>query len=82
VTKFILQAASTLENTQVIWLTLPKQENKRKASQHFKILSRFNQSHQLTANYALFVVALRESVGGRSIDQGDVNLFNHTTRRS
>ena len=56
---FLLRAESTLEITngeqralrkfsaswsQVIWLTLSKEDNRRKAMQHVKILSRFNHS--------------------------------------
>ena len=42
---------------QVIWLTPPKQDNRRKAREHVKILSLFNQFQafpQFTANCALF----------------------------
>ena len=75
-----MRAASTLEITngvflrQVIWLTPSKQDNRRKARQHVKIVSQFNHSQQLTVNYALFDMpfdakllhlASRESVGGR-----------------
>ena len=57
VINFLMRAASTLEITngeqralrkfsaswnQVIWLTLSKKDNRRKAMQHVKILSRFN----------------------------------------
>ena len=37
---------------QVIWLTSSKQDNRRKARKHVKILSRLNHSQKLTANYA------------------------------
>ena len=37
-------------------VTPSKQDNRRKARQHVKILSRFNHSQQLTANYALFSI--------------------------
>ena len=39
---------------QVIWLTPSIQDNRRKARKHVKILSRFNHSQKLAANYALF----------------------------
>ena len=39
---------------QVVWLTLLKLDNRRKARQHDKTLSLFNHSKWLTANYALF----------------------------
>ena len=39
---------------QIIWLTPSKLDNRRKARQHVKILSRFNHPQQLTANHALF----------------------------
>ena len=39
---------------QVISLTLSKQDNRHKARQHDKGLSRFNHSQWLIANYALF----------------------------
>ena len=37
-------------------VTPSEQDNRRKARQHVKILSRFNHSQQLTANYALFSI--------------------------
>ena len=51
---------------QVIWLTLSKQDNRRKARRHNKALSRLNYAlFNMPFAAKLFHLASRESVGGR-----------------
>ena len=54
---------------QVIWLRLSKQDNRRKARQHDKALSRFNHPQYALSKVPftakLLHLASRESVGGR-----------------
>ena len=75
--KFSASWNLSLLKRNVIWLTLSKQDNRRKARQHDKALSLFNHSQLLTANYALFNMPFaakllnldsRESVGRRSTE--------------